>query len=244
MTYSKFRNSLTNIDYVESLYVELRGNQGHEHIAGFFDVYDYAQRPDSIPKLIETSSDEARYRSGVFSYFSCVADVYYVFCDANNSQFAITSDTSKTNSFSFLDETSYIDFVHRLPGTSLSGRKSKPPRFPELMSSYSVWHYKLDWACKCRDIDFIEMRNNKPIAILEVTGKLNNESHLRNSLSQIRNRLTLQKRMMDIICSRVNIFGYFVIHTKDLSVFYVYSSNWELVGKFNQKEYVEWLNGI
>ncbi|WP_182037016.1 hypothetical protein [Vibrio diabolicus] len=239
MSYKDYRASLNIGEYVDDIYVEVRD---WDHIVAFIDAHD---RNSLIPPLDS--------RMPLLARFSSIAPSYYIEYQSvvNNSEIMthpsplqdiIAYNTRGQRKVFNCDELK--GFIEGLGGYNLANRLPRPPRFPQEMSSYSVWHYKLDYNCLCRDIDYTEFRNGQISAFIETTGKLNSLQHLRNSFSAIQARLDLQRRIMSNLSNRFNTPSFIVLHLSDLSYFEVYDLEWNLILEANQQDYSQWLRDL
>ena len=239
MSYKEYRSSLDIGEFVDDIYVEVRN---WENIVAFVDAHD---KNDQIPSL--------ESRMPLLERFSVIAPSYYIEYRSIVSNDLITSHpeplteivahktTGQQRNF---DCNLLKNFIENLGNANLANRLPRPPRFPQEMSSYSVWHYTLDYNCLCRDIDYTEFRNEEIVAFIETTGKLNSLDHLRNSLPAIQNRLDLQIRIMRNLSTEFNVPSFIVIHLADLSFFQVYDLDWNIVLEADQDEYTNWLSNL
>lgn len=241
MSYLKFRESLEGDGFVEDLYVEMRGAKGRESISGIFDVYEFRSDALNMEDALAENSYRSRIRLDICKKLQKLSSVFYVFCDFSKDTFMVSNEYEEINSYKKLGSADYANVINELPGTYLTGRSPQPPKHPDAMSKYSVWHYSLDWACKCRDIDYLEIRNGEVKAALEITGRLNGEQHLLNSKQQIRNRLELQGKILSIFSDFFSCPAYFILHTTDLNVFYVFDLDWVQRHRLTKEEYIVWL---
>ncbi|MFC1695237.1 hypothetical protein ACFL1C_03825 [Pseudomonadota bacterium] len=242
MNYQEFRQNLNVGEFISDIYVEVRGDDSNANIVGFFLIRDHFESPSDL--FFDYSRYEPIYIRSIFRKLNIEAPAYWVYCDRELTQFNVVSFPYAENNSSALDAQRYQAFLEGLGNVQLSCREARPPRYAQLLSSYSVWHYSLDWVCKCRDLDYIEIREDTPVAILEVTGRLNSEAHLKNSLNQIRNRLVLQQRIMGLTENFLRVKSYFVLHTADLDRFYVFGNDWRTVGRFDCAGYRDWLESL
>lgn len=244
MSYANFRASMTSLDYVDDIYVEIRNLGSGDVIVGFFDINDTAKTPVQIPQNKATSWANSALRLKVMNQLSKVNPAFLIFCDAGMKEFHRHDNPFSATSFQCLNELDYINFLQGLNGAAMSNRQAQGPKYPALLPPYSVWHYKLDWACKCRDIDYFEIRNGAIRAVLEITGKLQDERHLQNSLSQIFQRWSLHQSLFRSLTNAINAPAFFVVHTIRLDVFYIFDINFSKVFSGDQASFSAWLNQL
>ena len=243
MPYGNFRANI-DLPYVKDIYVEVRTQQGRENLVGFFRVHDSTVNPADILATIQNDWPESELDRQVLESLDGLAPAHLVYCDSGMTTFPMCDVPFSIGNFRQLTQQQYIDFINGLGNVPLSNRVVRPPRYPALLSPYSVWHYRLNWVCKVRDMDYIEIRDDQPKAILEVTGRLTNEGHLQNSLNQIKDRLNIQKEIMSQVGAHLGIPGYFVIHTTDLQIFYIYDLSWRRVARLDQQGYTQWIETL
>lgn len=101
----------------------------------------------------------------------------------------------------------------------------------------------LMFAC---DIDFVEYRLGRGVvAVYGVTGNLNDERHIRNSLPMILERTKLEREALKEIAMGMKIMCYYVIHTKDLSRFLVLNLLGDQYDRFmTQDEYKQFIKDL
>jgi len=244
MSYANLRASLITLDYIDDIYVEIRNLGSGDVIVGFFDINDTAKASAQIPQSRAACWANSSLRYAVMSQLSLMHPAYLVFCDVGMTEFHLHHHPFSATNHQCLNELEYINFLQGLNGAVMSNRPTQGPKYPASMPPYSVWHYKLDWACKCRDIDYFEVRNGAIKAVLEITGKLQDEGHLRNSLNQIFQRWSLHQSMFRSLTNAINVPAYFVVHTNRLDVFYVFNINYSKVFSGDQATYVAWLNQL
>ena len=244
MSYATFRASMYSLDYVNDIYVEIRNLGSGDDIVGFFDVNDAANTPAQIPQIRAISWKNSALRVDVMNQLASVHPTFRVFCDAGMNDFQLHHHPFSPTNYQHLDELAYINFLQGLNGAAMSNRQAQGPKYPASLPPYSVWHYKLDWACKCRDIDYFEIRNGVIGAVLEITGKLQDERHLRNSLTQIFQRWSLHQSIFRSLNNAMNAPAFFVVHTIRLDVFYVFDINFSQVISGDQALYRAWLNQL
>ena len=97
---------------------------------------------------------------------------------------------------------------------------------------YSKWHWeKLPKYCYMMDLDCIEVRGNKPIAIIE----------LRSTPTPLND---WQKSIVLQIAQRLNIPAYLVNHNIKLTFFNVTNLQTEKQWILSEEEYIIWLKTI
>lgn len=239
MSYKNYRASLSIGSYVDDIYVEVRN---WKDIVGFIDAHDINGKYPSYTS-----------RLPLLKAFSEIAPSWYVEYQSAVPNSQITSHPAPLTNIKVYDTNAQVTnidcdqlktFIESLGGHKLSGRLPSPPNYPGQMSTYSVWHYKLDYNCQCRDIDYTEFRDGKIAAFIETTGKLSNLGHLQNSLPQIKQRLNLQIKIMSQLSQQFDAPAYIVVHLTDLSYFEVYDLSWNSVLKGNQAQYSNWLASL
>lgn len=246
--YKEFRSNLGELNYVTEIYVEMRDINNKTEIVGFFGVDDFAESSHEIIERKNQIWPTLQNKHQVLETLnSKLTPSFMVFSDKNMTIFCVHESPFNINTCKILNKIEYAKFIEGLGAVKLSGRKAANPKYPDTLSSYSVWHYSLDWSCKCRDIDYIEIRQNESIrTFLEVTGNLQDEKHIRNSINLngskcIFNRWQLHQKMFIELSHRFNSKAYFIIHTADLSLFCIYNLQFEFIGRKNNSEYKEWL---
>lgn len=106
---------------------------------------------------------------------------------------------------------------------------SKQEKLGVRASAYSQWHRTLGDGCYGVDLDWVEYRANRGIvALIDVTGNLNNEEHIINSKQMIWNRTEMQREILETVAKSLGVPAYFVIHTTDLSIFHVHNLAYDL----------------
>jgi len=238
MSYADFRASINSLDYVDDIYVEIRNLGSGDVVVGFFDINDTATAPAQIPQNRATAWPSSALRFRVLGHLASAHPAFLVFCDAGMKEFHIHHHPFNGTNYQCLNELAYMNFLQGLSGAAMSNNQVRGPKYPALLPPYSVWHYKLNWACKCRDIDYFEIRDGVIRAILEITGKLKDESHLKNSLEQIFARWRLHQSMFRSITNGINAPAFFVVHTIPLDVFYVFDINFLQVLSGDQVAYI------
>jgi len=235
---------MPSLDCVNDIYVEIRNLGAGDVVVACFDINDTAKTPAQIPQSRATAWPNSALRLGVLRQLASVHPVFLVYCDAGMKEFHLHPHPFSAANYRHLSEFEYINFLQGLNGATMSNRPAQGPRYPASLPPYSVWHYTLDWACKCRDIDYFEIRNGVIKAILEITGKLQDESHLNNSLKQIFQRWRLHQAMFRSLTKAVEAPAFFVVHTTRLDVFYVFDINFSRVLSGDRAAYRDWLNQL
>ena len=93
-------------------------------------------------------------------------------------------------------------------------------------SEYSKWHRELGPEFLAVDIDYVEYRNDKGIvALIDVTGNMEDERHIINSKQYIWNRTVVQRKILSHLSKTLGVPAYFVLHTKDLKTFHIHDLN-------------------
>lgn len=114
-------------------------------------------------------------------------------------------------------------------------------------SEYSLWHRSLGPQFFAIDIDYVEFRKDRGIvAFIAVSGEVEDENHLINSKPYIWSRTKMEREILLQLSKNVNVPSFFVIHTKDLSVFHVHKIR-EDINKFekmNQDEYTRFIQSL
>lgn len=73
-------------------------------------------------------------------------------------------------------------------------------------------------------MDYVEYRMDRGIvAIIDVTDNLKNEQHIVNSKEIIWGRTKIQREILSTMSEALKVPAYFVLHTKDMSLFHVYN---------------------
>lgn len=244
MTYADFRKSISNLGYVDDIYVEIRDLGAGDKIVAFFDINDTCSTPASMGQAKANAWSQSTLRQNAMTVLQAVHPAYLVFCDEKMSEFHVHQTPSDIAVFQSYTESAYINFLQSLGGAVMSNKQAHGPKYPQSLPPYSRWHYKLDWACKCRDIDYLEIRDGNIHALLEITGKLQDEKHLKNSISSIFGRWSLHQMMFRELTQQLNSPAFFVIHTTNLNVFYVFDLNFAEIFVGDQTSYIAWLNQI
>jgi hypothetical protein len=233
-----------SLDYVDNIYVEIRNLGSEDVIVGFFDINDSAKTPAQIPQSRVAAWPNSSLRLAVMNQLASEHPAFLVFCDAGMKEFHLHPHPFSATTYQCLNESEYISFLQGLNNAAMLNIQAQAPKYPQLLPPYSVWHYKLDRACKCRDVDYFEIRNGQIRAILEITGKLRDESHLQNSLKDIFKRWNLHQSMFRSLTKAVLAPAFFVVHTTRLDVFYVFDINFSKVFSGAQASYKAWLNRL
>ncbi len=113
-------------------------------------------------------------------------------------------------------------------------------------SDYSLWHRTLGNQFFTTDLDFIEYRKDKGIvALIDVTGNMNDEFHLINCKKFIWQRTEVQRKVLLHISKALKVPAYFVLHTTDLSVFHVHTlPNLEDFKKMDNDSYANFIKSL
>ena len=91
-------------------------------------------------------------------------------------------------------------------------------------SEYSEWHRTLGSEYLTADIDYVEFRRGRGIvALIDVTGEMNDEGHLLNSKKFIWARTKMQREILSAMSKALGVPAFFVLHTKDMTIFHVYN---------------------
>ena len=250
--YDEWRSSLEGADYVAGIDVEVRTGGGRDRIVGFLGVDSGAPTSEGIGPRAEALWPEL---GPVFAALEQLDDAsspaYMVFTDEGLSSFRVHGASFAQESRAEYGPRQFAHVIEDMGGVRMTGRTPKPPRYPAALPPYSRWHYGLDWACKCWDLDYIEIRRSEDgeqefRAFLEVTGNLRTEADIVAATSRahpqcIFNRLDLQRTILREMSGRFNVPAYLVIHTTDLSCFRVYDLSYDLLLRCNLEEYESWL---
>lgn len=124
---------------------------------------------------------------------------------------------------------------------------TKEERTFKRVNNYSLWHRTLGSDYLSVDVDFVEYRAGRGVvALFGVTSGLENERHIINSLPFIFKRTTVEFKVMREIAVNLGVPAYYVIHTDDLKIFYVYKiSGVEYICKImNQEEYANFIKKL
>ena len=115
----------------------------------------------------------------------------------------------------------------------------KPRFIDKIDKSYSDWHRELGNDYLMIDIDSLEIREKKIVAIIDYTGRLKDENHLINSKRFIWDRTILQRKILTDLSNALKVPCYFVIHTTDLKIFHVHNLNLDLTEfkRFTENQY-------
>jgi hypothetical protein len=110
---------------------------------------------------------------------------------------------------------------------------------------YSVWHRSLGDRYYAIDVDLVEYRIGRGIvALFGITGNLNDEEHLKNSLPMIFSRSDMEFKVLKELALGVGVPAYFVVHTIDMNLFYVYTLNSQQFQKFNGEQYANFIKEL
>lgn len=124
----------------------------------------------------------------------------------------------------------------------------KEERTGERCSKYSEWHRTLGPEYHAIDIDFIEWRSERGVVgVLGVTGRLNNEEHIRASKQVIWNRTGLERTIMSQVGAAFGVPSFLVMHTADLSAFHVHEAAAPTPYEYrrmNREEYADFIKGL
>ena len=219
-TYKQFRDELS-LDYADNIYAEIRGDKLYYHqiTDGFWTVEKIAPILSKLESFIVTFNDEM-------------------------SDFRLYQQPFHTDNFQILSELEYTDHLLSLGGEPVQSAASYAAKYPDEMPAYSLWRYRLKYAIKCRDVDYLEIRQGEVKAVIETTGKLANESHLRSSTDKIFERLAGQRLIFKHLVGVFSCPAYFVLHTRDLTVFYVFDIDFNHVLSANKKQYILFLDSL
>lgn len=90
-------------------------------------------------------------------------------------------------------------------------------------SEYSQWHRLLGREYLAVDIDYVEYRTGRGIvALIDVTGEMEDERHLLNSKKYIWARTEIQREILSTMSKALGVPAFFVLHTKGMTIFHVY----------------------
>ena len=146
--------------------------------------------------------------------------------------------------YELLSSAEYTDHLLSLGNEPVQAASSYVAKYPDAMPAYSLWRYKLKYAIKCRDVDYFEIRQGEVKAVIETTGNLADEDHLRASTDKIFERLAGQRLIFKHLAEVFNCPAYFVLHTRDLTVFYIYDIDFKHVASLSKKQYVSFLESL
>lgn len=122
---------------------------------------------------------------------------------------------------------------------------SKDIKYKDKISDYdySLFHRNIAGAYSI-DIDSVEFRKGKGIvALICRTANLNDNNHIYNSKRYIWERTEFERNIVSEISQKMNIPAYYVIHTKDLSIFHVHKlPNKEVFKVMSREEYSVWIS--
>lgn len=113
-------------------------------------------------------------------------------------------------------------------------------------TEYDYWHRTFGYEYFCVDLDFVECRRDRGIvALIDVTGNMNDEPHLINCKRFIWKRTELQRKVLLDISEALKVPAYFVLHTKDLSIFHVHTlPNLEDFKKMDKDSYADFIKSL
>ena len=219
-TYKQFRNNLS-LDYADNIYAEIRGDNLYYHqiTDGFWTVEKIAPILSKLESFIVTFNNEM-------------------------TDFRLYKQPFNAESYQILTELEYTDHLLSLGGKPVQPASSYAAKYPSEMPAYSLWRYKLKYAIKCRDVDYLEIRQGEVKAVIETTGKLADEDHLRASTDRIFERLAGQRLIFKHLAEVFDCPAYFVLHTRDLTVFYVFDIDFKHVLSANKKQYISFLESL
>jgi len=112
-------------------------------------------------------------------------------------------------------------------------------------SAYSQWHRTLGSDFCTMDLDYVEWRRGRGIvALIDVTGNMNDEQHINNSKETIWRRTEMQRDVLETLSNAIGVPAYFVLHTKDLSLFHVHNLKYDLklftsLGRYEYSEFIK-----
>ncbi len=124
---------------------------------------------------------------------------------------------------------------------------TKPEKLGVRATEYSQWHRTLGDGCFGVDLDWVEFRLDRGIvAIIDVTGNLNDENHITNSKKMIWNRTNMQREILETVAKALGVPAYFVIHTTDLSLFHVHNLAYDLKDftRLSRSQYTEFIKSL
>lgn len=114
-------------------------------------------------------------------------------------------------------------------------------------SEYSLWHRTLGKEYLMLDIDCVEYREGRGIvALIAVTGRCNNEAHIKNAKKFIWDRTNVERKILIALSQGINCPAYYVIHDNNLTVFHVHDLSEDL-GKFqsmDRNQYAEFIKNL
>lgn len=253
--YEEWRAGLEQVEYVSGIYVEVRSRNGRDQLVGVLYVDSAARTADAIAMRVEAAWPELhRTLQALERLNTPSAPAYVVFTDNNLSSFRVYRSPFARHTFTDYGRSPFARLIEGLGDARMTGRTPRPPRYPAALPPYSRWHYGLDWACKCRDLDYAEIRpaadgDWRFAAFLEVTGNLRAESDIevatqRSHPQCIFKRLSLQRTILLALSTRFGAPAFLVIHTTDLSRFRVYDLDYRLLLRLGLGEYEAWLAGL
>jgi len=133
-------------------------------------------------------------------------------------------------------------FAERIDGTKQEKQGTRISA-----SAYSKWHRTLGAEFCCMDLDYIEWRKDRGIvALIDVTGNLNDEQHIINSKPIIFQRTEMQREVLIDLGRAIGVPSYFVIHTKDLQCFHVHNLHKDIKDytSMTQYQYEEFIKSL
>jgi len=131
-------------------------------------------------------------------------------------------------------------FAPRVENTKCEKTGNRP-------KEYSLWHRSLGQEYFAVDIDYVEFRKGRGIvAFIAVSGEVNNEEHLNNSKKYIWIRTKVEREILSQLSIKTKIPAFFVIHTKDLTLFHVHNLREDLdkFTKMDQEEYSKFIKSL
>lgn len=112
-------------------------------------------------------------------------------------------------------------------------------------SEYSEWHRSLGREYLAADIDYVEYRTGRGIvALIDVTGEMEDERHLLNSKKYIWKRTKMQREILSTMSKALQVPAFFVLHTRGMTTFHVYnlSDTSEKPLRMSRAEYTNFSN--
>ncbi len=166
---------------------------------------------------------------------------YLFFCTQRLTSIYVKVYKQKFSAFGMDNsDEDYKRFAPRLENTKTEKTGNRP-------GEYSIWHRSLGAGYFAVDIDYVEFRRDRGIvAFIAVSGEFNDESHLINSKPFIWRRTELERQILLDLSKRINVPAFFVIYTKDLSIFHVHKIGEELnkFVKMNRNEYAKFIQSL
>ena len=121
---------------------------------------------------------------------------------------------------------------------------TKTEKTGQRSSEYSLWHRSLGSEFFAVDIDYVEFRRGRGIvAFIAVSGQVEDEKHLMHSKPYIWERTKMEREILLQLSKKIGVPSFFVIHTKDLSLFHVHKLD-ENLDKFTKMDQPEYANFI